>query len=290
MKLSNEARVGMLVTVSFTIFIVLVGILAKINIAQSGYNLRIHFGFLGDLRKGAPVKIAGGINIGQVIDIKQSGQKSEVKVWIDKNYRLIKKTRFAIFTTGIIGEKYINVFVPPSVGAEEYFQDGDMVYGIDPPSFDQMMLTFQGFLGKEGSQILAEIFENSNKFVGNLNKMTYDNQNDVRHSVLLVKTMMQGLSTKSLVLMDQLNHFTKNMADISERNKQDITIALQQLSETTSNMNKIIYRIEHGRGTLGKLLTDEEVYNNLREASRYARDLFYSLKQDPSKLFFRPKQ
>ena len=42
MKLSNEARVGMLVTVSFTVFIVLVGVLAKINIARSGYNLRIY--------------------------------------------------------------------------------------------------------------------------------------------------------------------------------------------------------------------------------------------------------
>jgi phospholipid/cholesterol/gamma-HCH transport system substrate-binding protein len=289
MKLSNEARVGMLVTVSFTVFIVLVGVLAKINIARSGYNLRIYFGFLGDLRKGAPVRVAGGINIGQVIDISQSGEKSEVKVWIDRKYRLVKTARFAIFTTGIIGEKYINVFVPPTIGVEEYYRDGDMVYGLDPPSFDQMMLTFQGFLQKDGSQVLAEIFQNSNKFVANLNKMTYDNRDDIRTSVLLIRNTMATLSIKSVQLMDQLNQLTRNMADLSEKNKQDISITLQQMSETTRNLNKIINKIESGRGTLGKLLADEEVYNNIRDASVFARDLFLSLKQDPSKLFFRPK-
>ncbi len=290
MKMSNEARVGMIVMISFTIFIVLVGVLAKINIAQSGYRLRVHFSFLNDLRKGAPVKIAGGITIGRVEDISQSGEKTVATLWIDKRFRLIKTTRFAIFTTGIIGEKYINVFVPPSVGAEELFSDGDMIYGIDPPSFDQMMLTFQGFLQKDGSQILAEIFQNSNKFVGNLNKITEENRYDIHTSVLTIKTMMNSLSSKSLVLMDQLNQLTRNMADLSEKNKQDISIALRQLSETTSNLNKIISRIDSGRGTLGKLLTDEEVYNNIRDASIFARDLFYSLRQDPSQLFFRQKK
>ncbi len=289
MKLSNEARVGLLVTVSFTIFIVMVGVLAKINIAQSGYLLRVYFGFLNDLRKGAPVKIAGGITIGQVQDIKQSGEKTQVDIWIDKKFKLIKKTKFAIFTTGIIGEKYINVFVPPSYDVEEFFENGDMVYGIDPPSFDQMMLTFQGFLDKEGSQILAEIFQNSNRFVDNLNKITAENRGDIRTSVIMLKGMIGTLTVKSQQLMDQLNQLTRNMAEVSEKNKQDVSIALRQISETTSSLNKIIYRIESGRGTLGKLISDEEVYNNLRDASVYAKDLFYKLNQDPSKLFF-PRQ
>jgi phospholipid/cholesterol/gamma-HCH transport system substrate-binding protein len=289
MKLSNEARVGLLVTVSFTIFIVMVGVLAKINIAQSGYTLRVYFGFLNDLRKGAPVKIAGGITIGQVQDIKQSGEKTQVDIWVDKKFKLIKKTKFAIFTTGIIGEKYINVFVPPSYDVEEFFNNGDMVYGIDPPSFDQMMLTFQGFLDKEGSQILAEIFQNSNQFVNNLNKITAENRGDIRTSVIMLKGMIGTLTVKSQQLMDQLNQLTRNMAELSEKNKQDVSIALRQISETTSSLNKIIYRIESGRGTLGKLISDEEVYNNLRDASLYAKDLFYKLNQDPSKLFF-PRQ
>jgi len=73
MKLSEEAKVGLMITVSFTVFIVMIAMLAKINISRSGYTLRVYYSFLNDLRVGAPVKIAGGIKIGYVDTINQSG-------------------------------------------------------------------------------------------------------------------------------------------------------------------------------------------------------------------------
>jgi len=291
MKLSNEARVGLMITASFTVFLVLVGVLAKINIAQSGYKLKVYFGFLNDLRSGAPVKIAGGINIGRVAEIRQTAEKTEVTVWIDKKYKLIKSTRFAIFTTGMIGEKYINVFVPPSREVEDFFVDGDRIYGIDPASFDQMMLTFQGFMqDQSGGQILAQIFQNSNKFVNNLNTMVDENRYDVKQSVVVTRAMMENLSVQSKTIVEQLNMLTRNLAQISETNKDDVSSTLRNLSEVSSQLNKVIFRMENGRGTLGRLLTDEEVYNNIKDASIFAKDLFYALKMDPSKLLFRPKQ
>jgi len=291
MKLSDEARVGLLVTASFTIFIVLVGLLAKINVAQSGYKLRIYFGFLNDLRVGAPVKVGGGIKVGHVEQINQTGDNTEVVIWVDKRYKFIKSSTFSIFTTGIIGEKYVNIIVPPIKEDVGFLSDGDMKYGIDPASFDQMMQTFQGFMrDKSGGQILAEIFQNSNLFVENLNKMVQENRYDVKQSVLIFKAMVANLSVQSKVFINQLNFFMKNMAELSEKNKEDISITMRNLSETTDHLNKIIFRMENGRGTLGKLLSDEEVYNNIRDASIFAKDLFYTLKKDPSKLVFPSKK
>jgi phospholipid/cholesterol/gamma-HCH transport system substrate-binding protein len=288
MKLNNEARVGLMITVSFTVFIILVAMLAKINVSRSGYTLRVYFSFLNDLRIGAPVKIAGGIKIGYVDTIKQSGEKTEVDLWIEKKYALVKNTKFAIFTSGLIGEKYINVFVPPSSDVEEFLMDGDKVYGLDPASFDQMMMTFQSFMQDEsGGQVLAEIFQNSKKFVGNLNKIADENRYDIRQGIVSAKETIANLNFQSKVMMSNINRFSKNMADLSDKNKDDINITLRNLSETSSNLNKIVFRIEKGRGTLGRLLNEEDIYNNLRDASIAAKDLFRQLKQDPSKLFFR---
>lgn len=291
MKLTNEAKVGLMITLSFTIFITLVALLAKMNLSQSGYKIRIYYGFLNDLRAGAPVKIAGGIRIGRVDAIRQSGEKSEVTVWIDKEYKLIKSTKFAIFTSGLIGEKYVNVFIPPTAEQEEFLQNDDRVYGIDPASIDQMMLTFQSFMqDQSGGQMLAEIMQNSKKFVQNLNEIAEDNKYDIRKSILSAKAMIVLLSYQSKVFMEQLIKFTNNMADLSEKNKEEISITLRNLSEITMSLNKIIFRLEKGRGTIGKLLTEEEVYNNLKDASISAKELFNNLKKDPSKLFFTPKQ
>jgi phospholipid/cholesterol/gamma-HCH transport system substrate-binding protein len=291
MKLTNEAKVGLMITVSFTIFIVMVAVFAKISLSRSGYNLYVYFGFLNDLREGAPVKIGGGIKIGQVEMIKQSGEKTEVTVWIDKKYTLLKTTKFAIFTSGIIGEKYINVFVPPSANVDEFLKDGDRIHGIDPASFDQMMMTFQSFMQDEsGGEVLAEIFQNTKTFVTNLNKISEENRTDLRVSILSAKAMIINLNQQTKVLMEQLNRLSKNVADLTEQNKEEVNITMRNLSEVTKNLNTIVYRLEKGRGSLGKLMQDEEIYNNLKDASISAKELFRALKQDPSKLFFSPKQ
>ncbi len=288
MKLNNEAKVGLMITVSFTLFIIVVALLAKINISRSGYTLRVYFSFLNDLRVSAPVKIAGGIKIGYVDSIRQSGEKTEVTLWIEKRYSLVKNTKFAIFTSGLIGEKYINVFVPPSSDVEEFLMDGDKVYGMDPASFDQMMMTFQSFMQDEsGGQVLAEIFQNSKKFVGNLNTIAEENRYDIRQSIVSAKETIANLNFQSKIMMANINKFSKDMADLSAKNKDDINITLRNLSETSTNLNKIVFRIEKGRGTLGRLLNEEDIYNNLKDASIAAKDLFRQLKQDPSKLFFR---
>ncbi len=291
MKLNNEARVGMLITMSFTVFILIVAVLAKLNVSQSGYSVSVYFGFLNDLSVGAPVKIAGGINIGRVTSIKQSNEKTEVKVWIDNRFRLIRESKFAIFTKGLIGSKYINVFVPPSHNTEDFIKEGDIIYGIDPPSFDQMMLIFQGFMqDQSGGELLAEIFQNSKHFVANLNKISNENRYDIRQTVLSARSTFFLFSQQLKLFMGQLNQFTTNMSTLSEKNKDEVTIAIRNLSEISRDLNTIIHRLEQGRGSLGKLMTDEEIYYNIKDASRSARELFSSLKQDPSKLFFRQKK
>lgn len=288
MRLSTEAKVGMLITISFTVFIVLIGALAKININQSGYKITLYFSFLNDLQEGSAVKIGGGIKIGEVREIRQSNEKTEVVIWIDNKYRLSRSTTFAIFTTGLIGEKYINVIVPAISDNTGYLQEGDVKYGIDPASFDKMMQTFQSFLQeKDGGEILAEIFRNSNSFVGNMNELVEDNKYDVKSSVVMTKATIENLNRQTDLLMNHLNRLGKNVADLSEQNKDDINITLKNLSETSKSLNDITYRLDKGRGTIGRLLTDEEIYNNLRDASIYFRDLAYDLKQDPSKLFFK---
>ncbi len=291
MKLNNEAKVGLMIMLSFTILITIVVVLAKINVSNSGYSLRIYFGFLNGLAEGAPVNIGGGIKIGFVKSITQSDEKTEVTVWIDNQFKLIKTTKFAIFTRGLIGQKYINVLVPPSTDVDDFLNDGDKIYGTDPASFDQMMLIFQGFMqDQSGGEILAEIFQNSKNFIANLNKISSENRTDIRSTVLGAKSTIGTMSVQVKTLMAQLNRLSKNAADMSEKNKKEFSITMKNLSELSSSLNKIVFRLEKGRGTLGKLLTEEEIYDNLKDASISAKDLFRNLKKDPSKLLFRPKK
>lgn len=291
MKLSTEARVGLMVTISFTLLIVIIALLAKISFNRQGYQIKVYYTFLSDLRVSSPVKVGGGIKIGEVTEIRQSGEKTEVVLWISNEFRLPRSSTFAIYTTGLIGEKYINVIVPPLRLNEGYLADGDVKYGMDPASFDRMMQTFQGFMqDKDGGQILADIFQNSSLFVENLNTIATENRSDIRTTIFTAKGTMGELSVQTRTFMNELNALTKNLNEVSRANKEDFTIAVRNLSEATDSLNKILFRLENGRGTIGKLMTDEEVYNNLKEASVYARDFTYMLSKNPSLLLFKEEK
>lgn len=291
MKLSTESKVGMMVTVSFTVLIIVIALLARISINRNGYNLRIFYTFLSDLRVSAPVKIGGGIKIGEVKEIRQSAEKTEVVLWINNEFKLPKSSTFAIYTTGLIGEKYINVIIPPLRDNDDFLADGDMKYGMEPASFDRMMQVFQSFMqDKDGGQVLADIFQNSSMFVENLNNITQENRADLRTTVATAKLTMTDVNLQMKIFLTQLNILTKNMADISQSNKEDISITLKNLSESTDSINKILYRLENGRGTIGKLMTEEEVYNNLRDASVYAKEFTYMLSKNPSLLLWKERK
>ena len=78
------------------------------------------------------------------------------------------------------------------------------------------------------------------------------------------------LMTKVETTVDSVNNDI-----LSDKNKKSLEIALEGFSAVGTDLKE-------GRGTLGKLLTDESIYNNLDE-------LTADLKGNPWKLLYRPK-
>jgi hypothetical protein len=78
------------------------------------------------------------------------------------------------------------------------------------------------------------------------------------------------LMTKLQTTIDSVNN-----GILTDKNKRSLQDALEGLGVVGMDLKE-------GRGTLGKLLTDESIYNNLD-------DLSADLKNNPWKLFYRPK-
>lgn len=68
------------------------------------------------------------------------------------------------------------------------------------------------------------------------------------------------------------------MEKISER----VSHLTDKLETTVDNVNDLVGSIKQGKGTVGKLLTDDSIYTNLEE-------LTADLKVNPWKLLYRPK-
>ena len=86
---------------------------------------------------------------------------------------------------------------------------------------------------------------------------------------------------------DDSNNFSDTSANlksitdsISEAN---ISLTMRELNETIKGLNLIVSSIENGKGTLGKIVNDESLYESLIDASDELESLLSDLKNHPKR-------
>jgi len=288
----TAVKVGFFVLVSVLIFVMMLLFFSRWQTQKSGFTVKVKFGFLNNLSVNAPVKVAGGLNIGYVSKIYQEDLQTYVDIFLNKELenRIPERpeTIITIYSSSLMGQKYVNVVIPPVTEGDQFLSDQDEWIGVDPPSIDQMMLAFSSwFNGKSGGEVLAEIMQQTQLFISNLNAIASENRSDIRMTVKQAKDSFAVLAQQLDELMGKLTLLSTNFTDISTRNKQDIEIMLQNLSQISREMNIITQRINSGRGTVGKFISDDDLYNNANETLAAARDLLRKLKEDPWRLLYK---
>jgi len=94
-------------------------------LGDNNYRLLARFESVTGLRKGASVEIAG-VQVGRVdkITLEAESQLAEVEIKIEKGIELAEDVIASIKTTGLIGDKYINL--QPG-GSDEILKPGDRI-------------------------------------------------------------------------------------------------------------------------------------------------------------------
>ena len=72
-----------------------------------------------------------------------------------------------------------------------------------------------------------------------------------------------------------------NLAESIDTKKLNATIA--SLDATVGKLNQVIGGIDNGQGSLGKLMKDEQLYNNLNSASSNLNSLIEDMKANPKR-------
>jgi phospholipid/cholesterol/gamma-HCH transport system substrate-binding protein len=86
------------------------------------------FSSIGDLRKAAPVRIAG-VNVGQVGKIQLVDYVARIELLIDPGVKLPADTIASIRTSGLLGESYVSL--SPG-GSDRLLRSGDAIVQTEP--------------------------------------------------------------------------------------------------------------------------------------------------------------
>ncbi len=95
---------------------------------EQRYQISGRFSNVGDLKKGAPVKVAG-VTVGKVASIKLADYFGEAELAIDQKVVLPKDTIASIATAGLLGDAYVSL----SPGASDSdLHGGDRITHTEP--------------------------------------------------------------------------------------------------------------------------------------------------------------
>jgi phospholipid/cholesterol/gamma-HCH transport system substrate-binding protein len=150
MKLSNEAKVGLMVTLSVVLLAILTFKTGNMNFSVKGYELRVQFENVDGISTNSPVMF-NGLEVGRVKDIvvrdDHNGARMEVVVWIRDGVRLRKGARAYVKNMGFMGEKYVGL--KAGRAGEEYLSPDALIIGQEPADLDRVL--------REGQEIVKEV-------------------------------------------------------------------------------------------------------------------------------------
>jgi phospholipid/cholesterol/gamma-HCH transport system substrate-binding protein len=220
-----------------------------------GYALYYaHFNSIEGMARGAPVKL-GGVDIGHVGDISivdlEGASKVRVELRIERSDRhLIKEGALVrIETQGVLGDKFLNV--SPGSPASPAAAPGSILEGRSGDSIANVM--------NKGGQILEQVETISNFFSKSLKDMQETGQFS-----RIMKNMDEALIAINKISTELAGPGSSLHVVGDKKTQGELRGSLKNLEEATASLASALKKIDEGRGTLGALVNDTSVYDDLK--------------------------
>lgn len=275
-SISTEAKVGLFILVALILLAYMSFQVGEKRIGfKKGYLVTSHFDNASGLERDASVRIAG-VEVGRVEDISLIDSKAQVTMRIIPSVKLRENSKILIKAYGILGDKYIEI-IPGTEGAP-YLKDGDEITRVEKQTDIDKLMRDLGTIaddvmavtaslrnvlgGEEGTANLSAILENTRKLTANLNEVVERNQE------------------KIALVLDNTRDLTANLNKIVTENDRNIASLVTNLNKASGEMERtfaalsdISERLNRGEGTLGQLMENEEVFDNLNETLAALREI-----------------
>jgi phospholipid/cholesterol/gamma-HCH transport system substrate-binding protein len=302
MKISNETKIGALTAIAITILILGYSFLRGNDIFSGSNKFYAVYKSVEGLAVSKPV-LVNGFQIGRVSKMQlQTDGRTIVEFKIEPDYNIPNNTLAKLQSTDLLGSKAI-VF---ELGNSKIFaEDKDTLRADIQGSLAESLQPIQ----KKAEMLISKM----DSSLAAINKILNPNfQKNVDRSFMSIANSLQTLegTTKKIdnlvgsqtghidailsnaeVVSGSLKTSTAHINGMSANfEKVSNDIANSNIKQTLENANKAmadlqatINKINSSKGSLGLLLNDDKMYNNLTDASNNLNNLFIDLKAHPKR-------
>lgn len=294
MKITKEIKTGILALFAILLLIYGYSFLKGSDLFSKERTFYVSYDNVAGLTVSAPVTINGYV-VGKVKKIEFENDLGGLLVSfsVNKDFNFSTSSIVRIYSTSVIGGNALAII--PIINKDNIAVDGDVLKGeIEKgmlesltsgikPLENRIYTTLSGLdslLGNFNSVLNEETKNNFKNAIGSLT----NTMSSFEYSSSDLNTLLKENKPKLDSTFSNLETITDNLAVFSDSLTQiDIKAISNNLQTTLDSFNSIMDKFNNGKGSIGKLINDENLYKNLQAASKELEELLRDLKENPKR-------
>lgn len=301
MKITREIKTAILVIASILLFIWGYSFLQGRDLLSSYRMFYVQYDNVEGLSTSAPVTI-NGLTVGRITTIAliPATGKLQVELQIKNDFPISKSSTIDIYEPGLIGGKQIQIV--PNLQDNDMAPSGHMFQGRTIPGLSSLV----GEKLTPLQEKIEKVAVSADVLLNNLNMVLDDKSKaNLRESIAKLNSLMDefgktSASVNAIIDKNQsnidgslanLNKTTANFSKFSDTlAKAKIGQALRNFENSMKGVDKIVTNfdkistdLKSGKGTIGKLLNDDQLYKNLNETSTELELLLQDVRLNPTR-------
>lgn len=260
LKHLEGARLGLFIFFGTTLLIIAIFMIGnRDSLFVRSITIQTYFSKIEGLRTGAPVRLSG-YDIGSVSNLSLTSDTTgrvlvTMRIEDDIRHFIRLDSKASISTEGLVGKKIVSI--SPGSSNEAIVSDGGFIKSNDPVNVDKIIKEVQEIMAymkditKEFSGISAKI----NSGQGSIGKLINDEQLYFA-AVDITKSADKNLTT----LTEKMEEASKFIIALGD----GFDSILSNIDSTIYDVKGMISDVKSGKGILGKMLTEETVYDSVK--------------------------
>lgn len=278
MQIKTETKVGVFVIIAIVAFIAMTVGIGAFRLSSSGYvPYAVSFEDVSGLSKKAEVKIAG-VKVGWVehIELTASG-KAEASIMVSKKYALYDNAYAVVRQEGLIGTKYLELI--PGDPMLPQLPSGNTLGrpGREAVSVDELLFKFKNiathveqvtdsikdaFTGAEKSEQLKSLVDNLASASAKIERISTSMDNVFTKNEDNLQGVIDNIHDVTVTLKDDIPSIRNNLTSSADT----INRAADEARESFTSISSISQKIDEGKGLLGKLINEDDMYRDIKSA------------------------
>lgn len=287
MKLTKEIKIALVAIVGILVMYFGINFLKGMNLFSTNNAYYMTFDDIQGLGASTPI-YADGYKVGTVdgleYDYKENGP-IKVKVDINKDLRIPQGSKAEI-VKDLMGNLQVNLLlannprervepggvIPGAVNGGMMDKAANMIPVVEKmlPKLDSILTSVNALLADPA---LAASLHNVETITSNLTVST----RELNTLMAGLNKQVPGMVRKANGVLDNTNRLTANLASL------DVQGTLNKVNQTLESAHQFTEKLNSNQGSLGLLMNDTKLYDNLTSTMSHADSLVIDLKAHPKR-------